>query len=252
MSIGIDISSWQQNIDIDAVLPNIDFLIIKATEGYRYTNPHLYKWFSTARQSDKPIGLYHFAGNVLINDPIKEANNFLDSTCSFIGDFFPVLDVEVGRGSAAIGDWVSKWCRQVSSQLNCKVIIYTNPDFLVEKNGLSELCNGSNLWLASWGPNNGKMNKMPDRPFLIWQYTSRGKIPGYDNEVDLNFCAPDVNLKSYYSSNAKSFNVAESFLIDNGIFEGYGDGEYGFNDSMTREQFAWALYRYHQKFGVGK
>ena len=35
---GIDISNWQAGLDADAVFPNVDFVICKATEGISFVD----------------------------------------------------------------------------------------------------------------------------------------------------------------------------------------------------------------------
>ena len=35
---GIDISNWQAGLDADAVFPNVDFVICKATEGVGFVD----------------------------------------------------------------------------------------------------------------------------------------------------------------------------------------------------------------------
>lgn len=56
---GIDISSWQQGIDL-SVVP-CDFVVIKATQGTRYVNPDMQRAYDQAKRLNKLTGLYHFA-----------------------------------------------------------------------------------------------------------------------------------------------------------------------------------------------
>lgn len=39
--------------------------------------------------------------------------------------------------------------------------------------------------------------------------------------------------------------LAKEWAIENGLIKGYGNGEYGWKDGMTREQFVTILYRYN-------
>jgi hypothetical protein len=45
--------------------------------------------------------------------------------------------------------------------------------------------------------------------------------------------------------------LAEEWAVENGLIKGYSNGEMGWNDSMTRAQFATILYRY-DKMKSGK
>lgn len=51
------------------------------------------------------------------------------------------------------------------------------------------------LWIAKYGPNNGSKNTKPTVTCNLWQYSSRGKVPGISGEVDVNelLKAPKVN-----------------------------------------------------------
>lgn len=42
------------------------------------------------------------------------------------------------------------------------------------------------IWIPRYGQNNGQPNIKPDYPCDIWQYTSVGRVPGYDGNLDLN------------------------------------------------------------------
>jgi len=43
-------------------------------------------------------------------------------------------------------------------------------------------------WIANYGSNNGlpRSDWRPDSSFEMWQYSSKGKIPGISGNVDLN------------------------------------------------------------------
>ena len=61
---GIDISSWQNGINL-AVVP-CDFVVIKATEGINYVNPDYMRAYEQAKAAGKCLGIYHYAngGNI--------------------------------------------------------------------------------------------------------------------------------------------------------------------------------------------
>ena len=54
----------------------------------------------------------------------------------------------------------------------------------------------------------------------------------------------DVTEKDWYA-------MAVSWAESKGIVTGYGDGKFGPNDVLTREQFATILYRYAKMKGLG-
>ena len=72
---GIDIASYQQNVDFVKVKNSgIEIVYIKATEGVTYNNPLLDSQYSGAIAAGLKIGFYHF---LRANDPILEAKYFL-------------------------------------------------------------------------------------------------------------------------------------------------------------------------------
>ena len=58
----IDIASWQKGIDLATVFKEnpLDGVIVKATEGTNYVNPHFTGWAMWLKDNGKPLGLYHF------------------------------------------------------------------------------------------------------------------------------------------------------------------------------------------------
>ena len=45
---------------------------------------------------------------------------------------------------------------------------------------------------------------------------------------------------------------AEKWAVENGLFIGYSEGNYGWQNPMTREQLATVLYRFYNELKNGK
>lgn len=69
---GIDISAWQENIDLSKV--PCDFVIVKATEGTGYTSNCCVKQCDKTLKLNKCLGLYHYANGGVVK---AEADRFL-------------------------------------------------------------------------------------------------------------------------------------------------------------------------------
>ena len=80
---GIDISRYQAGINIDVL--DVDFVIAKATEGVGYSDPNYEEYMTSALNSNKLIGLYHYARPDLNNSPGREGHAIMAGT--FIGEF---------------------------------------------------------------------------------------------------------------------------------------------------------------------
>lgn len=70
---------------------------------------------------------------------------------------------------------------------------------------------------------------------ILWRMEG-GPVVDYLMDFD------DVSLDSYYTE-------AIRWAASEGVVGGYGDGKFGPNDPIIREQFAVILYRYAQKQG---
>ena len=101
-----------------------------------------------------------------------------------------------------------------------------------------------------WALENGIMNGYGDGRFGPNDTTTRAMIvtmlyrlegsPMIRSGMPFN----DVTEKDWYA-------MAVSWAESKGIVTGYGDGKFGPNDVLTREQFATILYRYAKMKGLG-
>lgn len=204
---GIDVSGWQpKSITVDV---DYDFVIIKATEGCGFVSPVCDTQYQAAKKRGKLLGVYHFASTG--NSPSAEAKFFYDSTQGYIGEAIFVLDFEAG----AVNQWGDAGARQFLDtfyQLSgVKPLIYTSSS--VAKT-LFKVAEGDyGLWVADWGNNQASgfitphgVNPYPFKVLAIHQYTSRGKLPGYSGDLDLNIAYMDKNAWYKYagSSNKNS------------------------------------------------
>lgn len=189
---GIDISAWQGDKNIDLAKVPYDFCIVKATEGTDYKNRYFTSHCDKVLNRKKLLGAYHYANG---GDVQKEADYFLAYCKKYIGKAILVLDWEAKNnplfGNADL-EWCLKWCSYVQSKTGVKPLIY------VQKSAMEAIKKaGYGLWVAQYPDdeqtgyqehpwNEGKYN------CLIRQYTSVGKLLGYNGNLDLN--------KAYISS----------------------------------------------------
>ena len=75
---GIDISNWQQGIDLSKV--PCDFVIAKATQGTGYVSPDCARQIEQARQTGKRFGVYHYVSG---GNAVAEANYFVDNCANW-------------------------------------------------------------------------------------------------------------------------------------------------------------------------
>lgn len=161
---GCDISNHQGGTDINAFIRETDFLLFKATEGLNFTDSWCDIWVQACRAQGHPWGFYHFARN---NDPVAEADFFIDSCINYFGEGIPVLDWEDGQSVA----WVNTFVERVHERTQVWPWIYANP-WRFQQGGVNANCG---RWVASYPGGNPQPSDAPAAdgvPVCCWQYTS--------------------------------------------------------------------------------
>ena len=185
---GIDISRWQDGINVGQL--DVDFVICKATEGNGYTDPNCDEYYQAAKAAGKKLGVYHYARPDLGNTPEAEANWFISQVKGYVNEAILILDWEPALEIGNV-DWAYEWLAAVYEKTGVRPLIYMSAS-PANDNDWSRVVNGNfGLWIASYGANTGASGTPPPNrywPFyVLWQYTSRGHIPGYSGNLDLNY-----------------------------------------------------------------
>jgi lysozyme len=190
--LGIDVSGWQKTISWKAIAgAGVEFGFIKATEGTGYANSVYEKHRKAAKRLGIPVGAYHFARPDADDGPVAEADWFLEVARPGAGDLLPVLDLETpGLPPKAMARWAKRWLRRVEERIGQPPILYTYSSFWTSTVANAQGFERYPLWLANYGKNDGTVH--PVRTVGSWpsiaihQYTSEGRIEGWDAPVDLN------------------------------------------------------------------
>lgn len=200
---GIDISSWQTGIDLTAV--PADFVIIKATEGTGYVNPDCDRAYQQAKQAGKLRGVYHYANG---GNATAEADYFLANIEGYIKDAILCLDWEsqnnalCGTGGPA-RTWISNWCKRIVEKTGVKPLIYASASLYNEVSGIGDY----GLWIAQYADNSE--TGYQDTPWnegaydcAIRQYSSHGRLSGWNGNLDLNKAYMDATAWGKYANPA--------------------------------------------------
>ena len=197
---GIDISNWQAGINLSAIAGDIDFVIVKATEGIGFVDKSCDKFFQAARDLGKPLGFYHFART---NDAVKEADFFYQNTKNYFGQAIPVLDWEVDVSIA----WVNTFVERIHALTGVWPWVYANP-WRFNQGTVNTNCG---RWVAGYpyairDVNYGLNNPLPTsykiRNGLVvaWQFTSSCRIKGYGGNLDANVFYGDAKAWGLYAN----------------------------------------------------
>lgn len=203
---GIDISKWQKGLDLSKI--KCDFVIVKATEGIGYVDPECDKFYQQAKKLGKKLGFYHFARPTANNDAVKEAQFFYNNTKNYFGEAIPVLDWEAENKQNTA--WAKRWLDEVYRLSGVKPIIYMS-ESVANAYNWAEVVNGDyGLWVAKYSDNvidyNYDMSKAGTKPkvnwwkfYAMWQWTSSGRLDGYNGNLDCDVFYGDTTAWDKYA-----------------------------------------------------
>lgn len=226
---GIDISNWQNGIDIGKL--DIDFMICKATEGSSYVDKTCDSYVQKAIAKGIKWGIYHFARE---NSAAREAEFFYNNIKGYIRKGIPVLDYEVwGKNSNDVSwceqfiqrfyDLSGVWCMIYISASHCK-------DFA--RSWIPSKCG---LWVAgypksytSWPSTTLPYNISPWQTCAIWQFTSSLRLNGFNGNLDGDYAYMDTLSWDKFANASGSTNnptVDYNALADQVIAGQWGNGQ---------------------------
>lgn len=206
---GIDISKWQSGIDLSAV--NADFVIVKATEGIGYVDKSCDGFFQKALSLGKKLAFYHFARPT--NDAVREADFFYENCKGYFGKAIPILDWESGNTSNV--EWAKRWLDRVYQLSGVKPVIYMSESVVNAYDWSSVAAADYGLWVAKYRDNNPDYNysmaNAGTRPkvkwwkfYCMWQWTSSGRLNGYNGNLDCNVFYGDKSTWDAYVGKSTS------------------------------------------------
>lgn len=239
---GIDISRYQNGIDISKL--DVDFVICKATEGVGYTDNCCDKFYQQAKSLGKKLGVYHFARPDLGNTAIAEADWFVRETKGYHKEVILVLDWEAGDlGNIS---WAKAWLDRVYEKTGVKPIIYMSASIMRQYDWSSVVNADYGLWVASYGTNDGTAQKsvFNNYPlkywsfYALWQYTSKGRLNGYNGNLDLNYFSGNSSAWDKYAGGKPSTSTNTSKPLEKSVEELAKEviaGKYGNGDARKKD-----------------
>ena len=199
---GLDISDYQRGIDLTAI--DYDFMICKATEGTSIVHSTCDPFIQTAIGMGKLFGFYHFMNK---EDPVAQADYFYENCKGYFGRGIPVLDYEMyGR----IGtDGAKRFLDRIYELTGVRCIVYMSRSVCAEEDW-SAIAPNHGLWVAQYANDNATGYQddpwLPSGGFGAWdyaaihQYTSHGRINGYDGNLDLDIAHMDADAWGKYAN----------------------------------------------------
>lgn len=185
---GIDISRYQKGINLAAV--PCDFVIVKATQGTSFVSPEYKKQITQADSLGKLLGIYHYSGG---GGAIPEAEHFLRTVADYVGKAILFLDWEwQDNPNMSNPEYAKAFLAYVKQVTGVTPFIYMSKSVCRQYSWDASYP----LWCAQYKnvqPTSYQDNPWTDsKGFGAWkdcailQYSSKGRLPGYEKNLDLD------------------------------------------------------------------
>ncbi len=235
---GIDIASHQTGIDLGKV--PVDFVIEKATQGTGYVNPDCDRVVQQAIKLGKCWGVYHYVGG---QGAVAEADYFVNHIKGYLGHGLLAVDWEEIQNSAwGNYAYLDMLVARVIERTGIKPLIYAQASVYAQVAAIAKK-HDCGIWCAQYGTD--KPTGYQDKPWnegkyacAIRQYSSVGRLPGWNGNLDLDKFYGDANAWHKYAgaSGAPAPSPApapvdplagksDNQLADEVIAGKFGDGE---------------------------
>ena len=204
---GLDVSGYQRDMDEGAVFAQVDFVICKATEGTSIVDSCCDRFYQAAKRAGILRGFYHLLTH---DDPVAQADFFVDGCLGYFGDGIPVLDME-GGSYPNDPDAACRFFDRVKERTGATVMLYANGSCLKSADYSQLAERGAGLWIANYYFGNDQVgwddvdaDRHMSTPYgfdfaAIWQFTSSGRVAGY-GPLDLDMAFMDEAAWAKYAA----------------------------------------------------
>lgn len=195
MRKGIDVSEWQGKIDWNKVrAAGIKFAMIRAGYGSNNTDKQFVRNISECNRLGVPCGVYWFSYALNTEQAAREAQHCLATVKPYRVEYPVCFDLEydsiryakqkgVTIGRALATAFVEAFCGEVE-KAGYYAMNYANKDYLRNMFDMAKL-GRYDLWYAFWA------STCDRKDAGLWQYSSKGSVPGIRGNVDMNYALKD-------------------------------------------------------------
>ena len=182
---GIDVSSYQGNIDWKKVAQSKHFAILRAGTGYQGKDNKDSKFetnYKNAKAAGVKVGAYWYSYAKSVADAKKEANWFLGHLSGKKFEWPVYYDIEEkSQFSSGIHNAIAKAFCSILEKKKYYCGIYSSGGRW-SNNFDKEVRTKYTVWIAHWGV------KKPSYTgsYHVWQKSSEGKVNGISGNVDLD------------------------------------------------------------------
>jgi lysozyme len=205
---GTDVSKYQTGVNWAAAKAGgVSFAFIKATEGGDRVDDRFAEHWRGAKAAGVPRGAYHFY--YFCRPAAEQAAWFIRHVPREKGALPPVLDMEWNHLSPTcklrpppetVQSEMRIFLDLIQRHYGKKPIIYTDPGFYA-RNGLASFKDYP-FWLRSTAAHPSE--KYGSHPFVFWQYTGTGTLPGIRGDADINvFNGSEAHWRKWLKANSQ-------------------------------------------------
>ncbi|WP_314436187.1 glycoside hydrolase family 25 protein [uncultured Streptococcus sp.] len=193
----IDVSGWQrpEEINYDTLSQNISGAIVRVHSGAQSSKENdasfvngVDKAFKTHitefQKRNVPVGVYAYVAGKNVQEMEKAAEVFYNTSSPYSPSYY-WLDVE-DKTMSNMNEGVEAFRAKLESLGAKNIGIYVGVYFMEEHS--IDTDKFTSVWIPSYGSDSGFYEATPktDLDYDIHQYTSKGKIAGFDHDLDIN------------------------------------------------------------------
>lgn len=181
MQRGIDISSWQEGLNLASIKKQgAEFVILKIGEGRTVTDRCFGDFYRAAWEAGIPVGAYYFSHATTEQSAIEEAKRALalaDGRPLPLGIYMDVESSEqLALSDSALTAVVKAFCDTIRAG-GYRPGAYGSEGNLWAKVGPSYLGEDVLVWVAAW-------SSSPPRMGDVWQFSDSLRFAGFTGYVD--------------------------------------------------------------------
>ena len=188
----MDVSRWQGRIDWDKVrasgkVDGVMLRVLGSKNGQPYRDPQFEQNYAACTARGIPVGGYYYTCAATS----RQVDAELDALqAALTGKQFQLpiaIDVEDARLRSLSSSALAKRVAQATAEIErwgLYAMVYTYSNFADTALDMDALA-AYDLWIADY------RNKRPTRKHGMWQYTSKGTVPGVSGPVDLSHAYKD-------------------------------------------------------------
>ena len=189
---GIDVSKYQGNIDWNQAKSAVNFAIIRCgyrgqSDGQLHEDPYFYKNMKGAKAAGVATGVYIFSRALNEAEAVQEASMAVAMANKAGGCAYPIfIDMEdttrgVNKLSNAQRTAIANAFISTVQSSGYKAGLYCSKNWMAKTMDAGSLNGSAYIWIAQYNTTCTYGGK-----YSMWQYSSKGRVPGIKGNVDMN------------------------------------------------------------------